>query len=82
MRQTHSAAEAAAEPQERQETAVEAVLENRAKIPTTDEGPKTNTTETDDEGPEINTTKTEKDPETDAMRDWDRMAFPNTIAPT
>ena len=54
MRQTHSVAVAAAEPQEHQETIVEDL--------------------------EANTTETDSDTETGAMRNWDRMAFPNATA--
>ena len=71
-----------AEAAGRQKTALEEVLAQRARTSETDKGPKANATETDDEGPETNKTKTEEVPETAAMRDWDRMAFPNAVAPT
>ena len=71
-----------AEAPGRQKTALEEVLAQRAKTSETDTGPEANTIDTDDAGPEINATKTEEDPETDAMQDWDRMAFPNAIAHT
>ena len=60
---------------------MEGVFENRAKIPETDEGPETNTTETDGEGPETNTTETDKDPESNAAQGWDQKASPSATAP-
>ena len=54
----------------RQETAVEAVAAQTAKINETGQSPEPNETETD-EGPE-----------TGATRSWDRTAFPSAIAAT